>query len=141
MSPRTLQVGLDSLGAVELRSAITAALGITLPATSTFDHPTVAALAAFVASKMGPAAPVEDRGMRYDLPAGASDGSMAGGRLRLTDIMSVSLTYPSAQTGGKLPALSRRAAGVQQRSNYSCALPYSLLYGTGRQVECGSHVQ
>ena len=53
------QVGLDSLGAVELRNAVTAAFGISLPVTVTFDYPTVAALAGFVASRMGPAAAVE----------------------------------------------------------------------------------
>lgn len=44
-----LQAGLDSLAAVELRNAVASKFGVQLPATVTFDYPTVAALAAFVA--------------------------------------------------------------------------------------------
>lgn len=36
-----MSAGLDSLGAVELRNAISARLSISLPATFTFDHPTL----------------------------------------------------------------------------------------------------
>lgn len=40
-----MEQGLDSLGAVELRGAIAAAFSISVPATITFDHPTVRLLA------------------------------------------------------------------------------------------------
>ena len=36
-----MSAGLDSLGAVELRNSISARLGITLPATFSFDYPTL----------------------------------------------------------------------------------------------------
>lgn len=36
-----MSVGLDSLGAVELRNGISARFGISLPATFTFDYPTL----------------------------------------------------------------------------------------------------
>ena len=49
-----LQAGLDSLGAVELRSAVSARFCIDAPATLAFDYPTVAALVAFVASRLAP---------------------------------------------------------------------------------------
>lgn len=42
-----MEAGLDSLGAVELRSALAITLGANLPATITFDYPTIQALAGY----------------------------------------------------------------------------------------------
>jgi len=44
------QLGLDSLMAVELRNRLGVAAGTTLPATVTFDHPSVSALVTFLAT-------------------------------------------------------------------------------------------
>ncbi len=89
---------------MELRNAVTAAFGISLPATVTFDYPTVAALAAFVASRMGPTAAVDAGDVGDGMLAGVDDPPASGRKLRTTDIMAVSLSYPGAQTGGPLPA-------------------------------------
>lgn len=43
-----MEAGLDSLGAVELRNALGAKFGTELPATVTFDYPSVSALARFL---------------------------------------------------------------------------------------------
>ncbi|MBC8088315.1 MAG: SDR family NAD(P)-dependent oxidoreductase [Phycisphaerae bacterium] len=43
------QLGLDSLMAVELRNSLGKSVGATLPATITFDHPSVQAIAAYLA--------------------------------------------------------------------------------------------
>ncbi|MEK7727815.1 MAG: SDR family NAD(P)-dependent oxidoreductase, partial [candidate division KSB1 bacterium] len=83
------QMGLDSLMAVELRNALGAMLGTTLPATLLFDYPTLHALVQYlmrealafeetqpletkVASKAGPSAePIAIIGMACRFPGGA----------------------------------------------------------------------
>lgn len=50
-----MEAGLDSLGAVELRAALSSAFGVELPATLTFDHPTIAALSKHLAGIAQPA--------------------------------------------------------------------------------------
>jgi NADPH:quinone reductase-like Zn-dependent oxidoreductase/acyl carrier protein len=52
------ELGLDSLMAVELRTSLSASLGVPLPTTLAFDHPSIAALADFLIS--GPLAPRPD---------------------------------------------------------------------------------
>ena len=48
-----MEVGLDSLGAVELRNALCQHFELELPATFTFDYPTVRAVAGFISSLLG----------------------------------------------------------------------------------------
>jgi Phosphopantetheine attachment site len=49
-----MEAGLDSVSSVELRNSVASQFGMELPATVTFDHPSVQALAAFVASTIDP---------------------------------------------------------------------------------------
>ena len=51
-----MAAGLDSLGTLELRNALEATLNTSLPSTVVFDYPTIAGLAAFLASQAGGAA-------------------------------------------------------------------------------------
>lgn len=48
-----MEAGLDSIGAVELRNAVGARFGVELPATATFDYPTLRALGAYLAGRSG----------------------------------------------------------------------------------------
>lgn len=49
-----MEAGLDSLGAVELRNSLAARFGADLPATLTFDYPSIAALASFFVKTLSP---------------------------------------------------------------------------------------
>jgi len=53
--PMALQAGLDSLGSVELRNALSARFSLEFPATAVFDYPSVAALAGFIARQLAAA--------------------------------------------------------------------------------------
>lgn len=57
-SCRGLQLLLSRAGAVELRTGLAAEFRLELPATVTFDYPTVAALTAFIAAQMAEAADI-----------------------------------------------------------------------------------
>jgi acyl carrier protein len=56
MEEPLMAAGLDSLASVEFRNALEGRLAVSLPATLIFDHPTVGAIAAFVASRLPAAA-------------------------------------------------------------------------------------
>lgn len=49
-----MDAGLDSIGAVELRNSVSEKYGVDLPATVTFDHPSVSALAQYLAAQVAP---------------------------------------------------------------------------------------
>ena len=54
MDEPLMEAGLDSIGAVELRNSVASQYGIDLPATVTFDQPTVRALADYLAAVLAP---------------------------------------------------------------------------------------
>jgi len=54
------EIGLDSLGAVELRNRLIQTTGIQLPATLVFDHPDPTAVARYLRSQLGSSEPLRD---------------------------------------------------------------------------------
>ncbi|WP_239101378.1 type I polyketide synthase, partial [Microbispora amethystogenes] len=71
------ELGLDSLGAVELRDALAAATGLPLPATVTFDHPTPLALSRHLRALSEAGTPAG--GTASDTRGGVTGGIAASG--------------------------------------------------------------
>lgn len=107
----TPQAGLDSLGAVELRNALTSRFAISLPATVTFDHPTLAALSAFIARQLAPAAD----SAAAAAAAAAADSKTA--RVQAEEAGWLSGSDSDSSGGGEYTALERelRLAGQYQQ--------------------------
>lgn len=98
-SPLLTQAGLDSLGAVELRNAVGTAFGLDLPATVTFDHPTIAALAAYVAEHS--AAQAAEIALLVVGPDGLAmvEEDSGASSATVTALAAVSCRYPAPMSG------------------------------------------
>ncbi|KAJ9518952.1 hypothetical protein QJQ45_026209, partial [Haematococcus lacustris] len=106
-----MSAGLDSLGAVELRNSLQAQLNMELPPTLVFDHPSVAAITAFVCSQqpMGPAEEEEEE------DAAGRGHLSAGGLQTMTGTMGLGKGMPG-QAGSHDRQLVAAVRGMAVRS-------------------------
>ena len=87
------------MGAVELRNAVSAAFGISVPASVAFDYPTQAALASYISSELAAKALVA-------MPAAAAGVPHQQEASAAISVVSLACQYPEAETSGKSQVIS-----------------------------------
>ena len=92
------QAGLDSLGAVEFRNAISLAFAVQLPATAAFDYPTAAALAPYISAQL---APPPDQAARFVMTTRDNLGPILApfSDQSTTEVVGMGCVYPGSGTG------------------------------------------
>jgi acyl carrier protein len=103
-----MAAGVDSLSATELRNSLSTALGVHLPATLVFDHPTIGAMAAFVTEQLVP-----------EGPAGVSGGVGVAGGVAVSVDSHRSLVYIVGAAGPRTRLLDLNV-GRRGESGGSC---------------------
>lgn len=108
-----MDAGLDSMGMVQLRNELMDTFRVDLPSTATFDHPTPAALARFIAQRLADARNVPPPALESGY---ASEGSTIEPAGSVTEVVGLSCTFPGA-------AMSKSVTGFWQTALASADLP------------------
>ncbi len=95
------QAGLDSLAAIELRNAIASHFSIMLPATAVFDHPSLAALAEYIAGQLAPSSGAAEE-TAYPMAVRQPLNMEAQGPQQVVEVLQASCMYPGCPPGNAL---------------------------------------
>jgi acyl carrier protein len=94
-----MDAGVDSLTAVEFRNSLSKPLGITLPSTLVFDHPSITAISDYMKTRVTPQrsdAPPHHRGTVYDMPMEQQDAQSSHVHFQLSGFAS---RFPGSSSG------------------------------------------
>ena len=93
-----MEAGVDSLAAVELSNSVSAHFGLDVPATLTFDYPTISAMAAFLAPQTGHAQRGDASVDLHSSMLVANDNRGAGRHVAdMSSIVGVACRYPGGE--------------------------------------------
>lgn len=123
-----MAVGLDSIGAVQLRNALIQKFNIDLPATVTFDYPTVSKLAEFISSIVNNMSEVEEAYQAANTHSQSTEDFVSSVQSIVGKVLgkSVSVEEPFMQAG--MDSMSATELRSALEADFGVSLPATIPY-------------